>query len=111
MKYFIMARGPFKQERKKAMMNYEELPNELKLAVETYCIGEDAVDQCLDALIDLVPEKEAAITALVEAYGTWFHQLETARETLEARGMTQKDILRCGFQYRDSGKPYREGAQ
>lgn len=105
-----MARGSFKQERKKAMMNYEELPNDLKLAVETYCIGEDAAGQCIEALIDLVPEKEAAITALAEAYGTWLHQMESARETLEARGMTDEDILRYGFQYKDKGKAHREGA-
>ena len=81
------------------MVQYEDLTWELKDALETNSISEEAAEQCKQALIALMMQREAAVAALIEAYGEWLLNAEKARKKLEDAGLTNSDIVHCSEQY------------
>lgn len=81
------------------MMKYEDMPYDVQEAVETHVLAGNWAEQCLDALLTLTKDKEAAVRALAEEYGRYVHDRMQAEATLKANRLTDEDIFSLTMQY------------
>lgn len=80
---------------------YEALPVEIKLLVESYVLNGSWADECLESMLSLCPQKECSVRALAEAYAEWNHYYLTAKAELEKHGIDAKMAMRLGAGYMD----------
>lgn len=80
-------------------VSFNEQPFEVRNAVETYELNGEWADQCLEALLSIVPEKEGAVRALLENYGEFLHVSLKAKETLGQHNLDAQDIMRLSYEY------------
>lgn len=73
-------------------MKYDELPWEVRDAVEQYNSTGKWAGDCFEQALTIAKDHEAAIRALMEAYGEWTHRCETMREKLEGMGYDAQQI-------------------
>lgn len=73
-------------------MKYDELPWEVRDAVDQYNSTGTWAGDCFEQALTIAKDHEAAIRALMEAYGEWTHRCETMREKLEAMGYDAQQI-------------------
>ena len=86
-------------------MTYRELDMQEREAVEAYTLAGNHAGQCLDAVLALAPDKEAAMRAIVDAYGKYYHERENAREALLSAGVPFSEIFRLSVEYQREAKP------
>lgn len=80
-------------------MRYSEMPFAIKDAVEQYHTANEAVEDCLDALVALCGGHEAPIRALAEAYAGYYADRKKEKDFLRERNLSDEDIHLLSCQY------------
>lgn len=83
---------------------YEQLPYETQGFIDDYVLGLEMAEQCFTALIELCPEREAAVRALAEHYGVWEHHKQQALDELKKLGVDDNEAYKLGLGYYEKYK-------
>lgn len=80
---------------------YEAQPQEIKCLVEQYTLNSNWAGEIMDNIMKIVPDKQATLSALVEAYGVYISKQDAVLEELKANGIDERMAFNLGLGYGD----------